>query len=683
MADIANLAIKVDSKELVTAKRNLENIEPSARKAQRATDGLASSFAGFVRGINPATIAIAAFTAGTIKSIQKSKEYQTEQRQLEAVVRSTGMAAGFSVAQLNKMADAFERTTSFTAGEVNNAQTRLLSYSGVVGQTFPEAMQITIDMAARMGMSLEQSAETIGRALDIPSQGLSALSRQGFRFTEAQKQVVEQLEATGKVAEAQKIIIDTVTASYGGAAEALNTGLTKASADAKKAYDDLLTTIGQTSLVQSGAENFWRFVTNSLNTVKNIITDGKFLDSFQKLTALAAGGPLGLLLSSRITSSENFSQSATGQIRASDGGTVAERLERESILLAEKNQQERAISEEAEKQRKIKEEAAREEAIRVAEIRKSAREEIEDNKKINDLLKQGLDISQAQFIVSKQREGFTQSEIKLLTEQQNLQNQLLQIEQDKINAIKESQEAQARVIDWQQRKATENFNQAQLIHKEMTESQKDNFEDLKNAIDGYSRDMSRSLAEFAVSGKMSFGDMIQDMTMRMLQFVNQRYIFDPLFKSLSGALDSGGGISGFLGSIGSIFNGGVSASAGAYGIDENPYLNFGGARATGGPVSAGKTYLVGERGMELFTPNTSGSITPNNKMSGNQVVNIQVIEAEGTRANVQQQQNPDGTMSIKLIVEQLYGVMNRDLQRGNGIAPTLERRYGLNRMAGT
>jgi hypothetical protein len=43
---------------------------------------------------------------------------------------------------------------------------------------------------------------------------------------------------------------------------------------------------------------------------------------------------------------------------------------------------------------------------------------------------------------------------------------------------------------------------------------------------------------------------------------------------------------------------------------------FGGARAGGGPVSAGTTYLVGERGPELFTPSSAGAITPNNRMGG-------------------------------------------------------------------
>jgi len=57
---------------------------------------------------------------------------------------------------------------------------------------------------------------------------------------------------------------------------------------------------------------------------------------------------------------------------------------------------------------------------------------------------------------------------------------------------------------------------------------------------------------------------------------------------------------------------------------------FGGGRASGGTVSAGTSYLVGERGPELFTPGRSGSIAPNNSMGGsNIVVNV---DAGGTNA---------------------------------------------------
>jgi TP901 family phage tail tape measure protein len=51
-------------------------------------------------------------------------------------------------------------------------------------------------------------------------------------------------------------------------------------------------------------------------------------------------------------------------------------------------------------------------------------------------------------------------------------------------------------------------------------------------------------------------------------------------------------------------------------------LGFGGGKAIGGPVSAGTSYLVGERGPELFTPGSSGFITPNNKLGGGLTINI-------------------------------------------------------------
>ena len=56
------------------------------------------------------------------------------------------------------------------------------------------------------------------------------------------------------------------------------------------------------------------------------------------------------------------------------------------------------------------------------------------------------------------------------------------------------------------------------------------------------------------------------------------------------------------------------------GIEER---RFGGARALGGPVAPGGSYLVGERGPELFTPSASGNITPNHAMGGGAItVNV-------------------------------------------------------------
>jgi hypothetical protein len=68
-----------------------------------------------------------------------------------------------------------------------------------------------------------------------------------------------------------------------------------------------------------------------------------------------------------------------------------------------------------------------------------------------------------------------------------------------------------------------------------------------------------------------------------------------------------------MNAIGAII-GGITGNTAAGSI-AGAFLSYGGARAGGGDVSGGTTYLVGEDGPELFTPRTGGSITPNNRLA--------------------------------------------------------------------
>jgi len=85
---------------------------------------------------------------------------------------------------------------------------------------------------------------------------------------------------------------------------------------------------------------------------------------------------------------------------------------------------------------------------------------------------------------------------------------------------------------------------------------------------------------------------------------------------------------------------------------------FGGGRADGGPVMQGTTYLVGERGPELFTPSSSGSIIPNNALSrgGGSTINLTVngaIDPEGTARtiiNILNNSAARGTLGARALV---------------------------------
>lgn len=155
--------------------------------------------------------------------------------QLEAALVSTGNAAGLTAQQLLDMSDEFRSASMLTTEQILAGQTRLLSYTDIVASEFPAAMQIVIDQQQRLGISVEQSAEIVGRALQSPSEAIATLGRQGFKFEADQKRLLRQLEATGKKAEAQAIIMDMLTEAYGGSAAAarMNTfaGLLKTAAD--------------------------------------------------------------------------------------------------------------------------------------------------------------------------------------------------------------------------------------------------------------------------------------------------------------------------------------------------------------------------------------------------------------------------------------------------------------------
>ena len=195
-----------------SAKKTSKEMTDAAREASLAWSALAGAAAGVV----------GAFSVASIfgRFVTETKNAEQEQAQLGAVLRSTGESAGFNRDQLNSMADALEKATTFSGGDINQAQTTLLAFTGIVGNQFNRALQSAADMAARTGTTVKDAAETIGRALDVPSQGLTALSKQGFRFTDEQKKLAAALESTGDVAGAQQIILNSLEESYGGAAAA-------------------------------------------------------------------------------------------------------------------------------------------------------------------------------------------------------------------------------------------------------------------------------------------------------------------------------------------------------------------------------------------------------------------------------------------------------------------------------
>lgn len=256
------------------AEQNAKRMEAAARKSREE----------WVRFGKVAGAAISGLATGVfVKFIAETRAAEQEQAQLAAVLRSTGEAAGFSQGTLNEMADTLESISTFSAGDITEAQTALLAFTGIVGDEFPRALQAATDMATRTGTSVVQAAETIGRALDVPSKGMAALSKQGFRFTEDQKKVVAQLEATGRTAEAQGIILKALEDSYGGAAQA-----------ARDTFGGALSALNNSiSALLTGSDGSLQGATDAINDFNETLRDPRTkaaVDSLiSGLAALATG----------------------------------------------------------------------------------------------------------------------------------------------------------------------------------------------------------------------------------------------------------------------------------------------------------------------------------------------------------------------------------------------------------
>ena len=139
------------------------------------------------------------------------------------------------------------------------------------------------------------------------------------------------------------------------------------------------------------------------------------------------------------------------------------------------------------------------------------------------------------------------------------------------------------------------------------------FSRLERAGDNFGSTIASNFEKAVFEGQ-KFQDTINAIGRDIIKVAYRTAITDPLGKSLGGAISKGiGGISDII---------------------------FGGAKAMGGAVSQGQSYLVGERGAEIFTPNKSGYITPNNKIGGQdsikvvQEINIMPSVSETARAEI-------------------------------------------------
>jgi len=209
---LAEAFVQFESRGLTRVQRGITGIG----SAMRSAGSIAMSFKGHLAALGVAISAGAIF-----KTIKAAGEQIKAEKKLEAVLVTTGHAAGKTSEEIRKLASERQGLTNFGDEATIAAAGMLATFKEIKGDLFDDALFAAQDLSAVMDQDLKSSIVQIGKALNDPIKGVSSLQRVGVAFTASQKDQIKALQESGDLMGAQSIILKELQGEFGGAAEGM------------------------------------------------------------------------------------------------------------------------------------------------------------------------------------------------------------------------------------------------------------------------------------------------------------------------------------------------------------------------------------------------------------------------------------------------------------------------------
>ncbi|MFC4699391.1 hypothetical protein ACFO4O_04360 [Glaciecola siphonariae] len=548
--------------------------------------GIASRLGTVATGFS--TVGIAATGVGlaisglaVIVGLAAAKFAELEKRTLrtEALFKATSGSAGLTTKELSGLATTVAENTLASVAGTTQAINVLQTFKSVSGDAFTRTITLSQDLAAVMGSDIKSSALQLGKALEDPITGLNSLRRSGVSFSAAQKEVIRNLVETGRVAEAQKIILDTLEKQVGGAGAAEGAGLSGAADLLGQRWDEMLESFAETTSIGQATTSSLNAIAGALESVTGFISGPQSLEEYrEKLVELRA-------------EQAKFGNSGRGVAASVSRQAEIEEIERTIQKLEEKQQKEASLIEEGKRLRKEAEEEAAEQRLRQAQ-------------------KQGAaELGALEKSLSSQRELYL-----IQWEERNAQIEALVLSQEEIESqgyenllelqrgyLAENNKLYAQsVFEFDERKRKE-VEIVQAAEKAKAKAERDKIQREREMT---GNQFVQNLADLAQYNSRYAG-------MAKAAAIAQATI--KTYESATGAFNSLANIP----IVGPVLGAAAAAAAIAAGLANVAAIKaqpVAGARELGGPVAGGKTYLVGEKGPELFQPGAAGQITSNTNL---------------------------------------------------------------------
>jgi len=247
--------------------KNKINVVVSTQGTSKAKRKLGGVEGGLQSLGKQALIAGAAFfgaraiIGGLKAATRAAAEQELAEKKLEAVLKSTSHAAGMQADELKKLASSLQTSTMYGDEAIMGAESLMLTFTKIGKDVFPDAIETVLNMSTAMGTDMQSSVIQLGKALNDPIAGISALSRVGVQLTDTQKEQIKAFEAAGDTASAQKVILGELETQFGGLAKAAGDTMAGSMAKAKNAMGDAAEAMGDllAPMIKGGADVLTKF----------------------------------------------------------------------------------------------------------------------------------------------------------------------------------------------------------------------------------------------------------------------------------------------------------------------------------------------------------------------------------------------------------------------------------------
>jgi len=204
----------------------------AAKTASGAAEKTGSSFAK-VAGAVATGFAVTRIVAFGKSSVAAAEESAVAHNRLVAVFKNVGDVQGTAAAAAEAYAGTLSKQTGVDDEVIMGGQAILATFHSVAGAAgrqagvFDRATQAAVDLAAAGYGNINSNAVQLGKALEDPTKGMAALAKSGVNFTAAQKTAIQQMQKSGNLLGAQKIVLANVESQVKGTAAATATGSAK------------------------------------------------------------------------------------------------------------------------------------------------------------------------------------------------------------------------------------------------------------------------------------------------------------------------------------------------------------------------------------------------------------------------------------------------------------------------